>query len=292
MISIITPTYNRAYILPALYQSLKKQSSKDFEWVIIDDGSTDNTKDIVKSWIEEGSICLSYYKKENGGKHRALNYGIPKCAYDYIFIVDSDDYLLENSVKDVNTWIEEIAGRNDIAGVAGLRCYPDGTIIGKRNSKAEFVECKNSHRVTNSLTGDKAEIYKKQLLLDNPFPEFDNEKFIGEGSVWNRLSLMGYKVRWYDKAIYVGSYLPDGLTANATRLAINNYKGYCYTTRLCYKTFPFPYNFISLALFFRVASEKGIGLKTIQKELDINGFSCFCSYLLWEIVYKGKLRLK
>ena len=91
MLTILTPTYNRGYIINKAYESLIKQSNKDFEWLVVDDGSNDNTEEIVKKFIEEDKIKIRYLHKENGGKHTALNVGINNAHGDLILILDSDD---------------------------------------------------------------------------------------------------------------------------------------------------------------------------------------------------------
>jgi len=100
-ITVFTPTYNRAYILNRLYESLKKQSSKSFLWLIIDDGSTDNTEELVNAWIRENIIEIRYYKQENGGKQRAHNKAVELCDTELFICVDSDDYLTENAIEGV-----------------------------------------------------------------------------------------------------------------------------------------------------------------------------------------------
>ena len=97
-ITVCTPTFNRAYILDKLYNSLLFQSFKNFEWLIVDDGSTDNTESIVKEWINKNNICIRYYKKENGGKHTAINYGLDLALGELFFTVDSDDYLTNDAL--------------------------------------------------------------------------------------------------------------------------------------------------------------------------------------------------
>ncbi|MFT0647270.1 glycosyltransferase family A protein [Bacteroides thetaiotaomicron] len=99
MVTVFTPTYNRAYILNDLYQSLCRQTCRKFEWLIVDDGSTDNTEGLVASWLDEGKMSLRYIKQPNGGKHRAINKGIQEANGDLFFIVDSDDYLAKNAIE-------------------------------------------------------------------------------------------------------------------------------------------------------------------------------------------------
>lgn len=100
MVSVFTPTYNRAYILPVLYESLKRQTCSDFEWIIVDDGSTDNTEELITSWqMECNDFSIVYRKQKNGGKHTAINNGVTLAKYEWFFIVDSDDYLRNDAVE-------------------------------------------------------------------------------------------------------------------------------------------------------------------------------------------------
>ena len=270
MISIITPTYNRAYILGELYKSLKEQTDSDFEWIIVDDGSNDGTEELVNDWLKEkNSFVVSYYRKSNGGKHRALNYGIPKAKADFVFIVDSDDKLTSDAIESANEWIREVKDNRTIAAVSGLRGYPDGKRVGDYPKDKVYLDVKNSYRNRYHLDGDKAEIYRKELLLQFPFPEFENEKFIGEGAVWNTIAKAGYKVRWYNKIIYIGNYLPDGLTSHVNELKKNNFNGYTYTTRLNYEVLAFPYNLMAVASYIGIAKQKGLNYQQITEKIGL-----------------------
>ena len=101
MITVFTPTYNRAYIIENLYKSLQRQTFKDFEWLVIDDGSTDNTEELFASWTNEISFPVRYIKQQNGGKHRAINRGVKEANGELFFIVDCDDYLREDAVETI-----------------------------------------------------------------------------------------------------------------------------------------------------------------------------------------------
>lgn len=270
MISVVTPTYNRAYILGKLKGSLDRQTSQNFEWLIVDDGSTDNTKSLVEEWIREsGHYRIRYFWQENGGKHRALNYGIPKADGEFVFIVDSDDYLTDDAVETVEQWVETIREDEWIVGVSGLRAHADGKILGDFPRKLKYIDVKNSHRYIHHLDGDKAEAYRKSVLVCHPFPEFEGERFIGEGAVWNQLSLEGGKVRWFNKVIYICEYLEDGLTTKAERLNKNNFKGYTYNTRLNYRAIVFPYNLMATAIYFGIAKELGYSEQWVRDTLEM-----------------------
>jgi glycosyltransferase involved in cell wall biosynthesis len=234
MITVLTPTYNRAYRLETLFKSLRAQTNREFEWVIVDDGSDDGTRELYDSW-DKSSLRCSYFYKENGGKHTALNLGIQKAKGDYIFIVDSDDYLTEDAIETVLKWTEEIAAFKNYAGVAGLRGYDKQHPIGGW-PKTSCVDCTNLERGKYHLLGDKAEIYKRELLLQYPFPEFAGEKYIPEDIVWNAIARDGYRLRWHNTIIYIGEYLPDGLTLGGREKEkdgrVNCFRGYTAREKL------------------------------------------------------------
>ena len=104
-ITVFTPTYNRAYIIENLYRSLQRQTVKDFEWLVIDDGSTDNTQELFDKWIsEENAFPIRYYKQRNGGKCRAINRALDLAQGELFFTVDSDDYLTKDALEKVMRW--------------------------------------------------------------------------------------------------------------------------------------------------------------------------------------------
>lgn len=240
-ITVFTSTYNREKLLTRLYQSLKKQKCKNFEWIIVDDESIDDTEKMVGKWIQEESLfSISYYKQKHGGKHRALNRGFCIAKGVYFFIVDSDDYLTEDAIEKVEQWGKEVENRDDIAGISGLKMY-DGKILGGFPVGMErdgWIEAGNLEREKYELEGDKAEVYKLHILKEHPFPEFEGEYFVTEDVCWDSIAAEGYKIRWYGEAIYECEYLEDGLTkmgANELSGQINNYRGFCYYVSQCMK---------------------------------------------------------
>lgn len=222
-ITIFTPTYNRADKLPTLYLSLQNQTCRDFEWLIVDDGSSDNTEDIVQSWIIEQKCNLRYFRQENGGKHRAINNGVQLAKGEIFFIVDSDDYLKENAVERVLFHYNAIKDDNTFCGVVGLRATPDGKRIG---GECDFgiLDCSyTDFRSRLRIVGDTAEAFKTSILKKYPFPEIEGEKFCTEALVWDRLSLK-YKFRYFYEKIYVCEYLEGGLTSTMTRIRMKSPK--------------------------------------------------------------------
>ena len=129
-ITVFTPTYNRGYILPTLYQSLRNQTVHSFEWVIIDDGSIDNTQDMVNTWKWENNFFnIVYVKTENGGKHRAINRGIKLAKGRLFFIVDSDDYLINNALARIHYWEKTIQNKIKFSCVCVNKMYSNVNLI-------------------------------------------------------------------------------------------------------------------------------------------------------------------
>lgn len=273
MISVITATFNRGFIIKTLYTSLKKQTCKDFEWIVIDDGSEDNTSNLFKEWENNKNLFkISYVYTRNGGKHRAINKAVKKAQYEFCFIVDSDDYLKENAIELIHEWIQTIDKKKEFAGVSGLRVYPDGKIVGdypKLLSGHTYIDAKNLERHQYHLMGDKAEVYKTELLLKYPFPEFQGEKFLSEDVIWNKLSLKGYKIRWFNQPIYICQYLEDGLTSDKKK-EIKNFMGFTESMKLKIYHWQFPYNYIAFSSYYIIARKKNLSDKEISDLLNFS----------------------
>jgi glycosyltransferase involved in cell wall biosynthesis len=228
MVTVFTPTYNRAYRLEKLYDSLRKQTSKSFEWIVINDGSTDNTNELFEKWLsEENDFTIIYKEVPNGGKHRAINKAVQMAASNAFFVVDSDDYLLPEAIEKVEGWFATVNDDDTFAGVSGLRGESiDSPIGGFGNFEGEYVDCTNLERHLYNLLDDKAEVYKTEVLKKYPFPEFEGENFVPESLIWDSIARDGYKIRWFNDIIYICEYLQDGLTASADRKFIDNPKGF------------------------------------------------------------------
>jgi glycosyltransferases involved in cell wall biogenesis len=214
MITVLTPTFNRGGGLQSLWDSLQKQTVKDFEWLVVDDGSTDGTKNLITKLQEKSDFPIRYIYKSNGGKHTALNVGIQTIRSELTFIVDSDDCVTDDAVESILKIHKKYRSQNNICGYAFLRAFPDGKVNGKKFDVNEKIGSYIDVRVNGNDTGaDKAEVFKTQCLKEFPFPEYPNEKFLGEDLVWVRMARK-YEMVHINKAIYVGNYLEDGLTNN------------------------------------------------------------------------------
>lgn len=230
-ISVFTPTYNRIDLLKRLYQSLCTQTDLNFEWVLVDDASTDGTEEWIQRIKQESPFPIQYRKVVHGGKHRAINRGVELAQGDYIFFVDSDDYLPKEAINTIGKWIKDLTGQERIAGIAGLRVDPSGKTVGEQPEikPGDYIECSNLQRYRKHLQGDKAEVYRTDILKRYPFPEYDNEYFLTERIVWDRIAADGYALRWYNTPIYVCDYQEGGLTksgANQFDGHVKNRKGY------------------------------------------------------------------
>ncbi len=223
LVSIVTPVYNRAHLLIRVWKSLLSQHCKNFEWIIVDDGSTDNIDDNVRLFVSNDFV-VSYYKKENGGKHTALNLGITKAKGDYILILDSDDFLLDNAVELIISEWEKFKCNSDIAAIVFLKCDYNYNIIGDKFVATGVPYNNIRMRYKNHISGDKCEVFRAKLLKDNPFPVFKSEKFLSECIIWNKLS-ESYDMIYVNQAIYACEYLGDGLSQNVRKLFYNNPKG-------------------------------------------------------------------
>lgn len=221
MVTIFTPTYNRGYIISSLYDSLCNQTIKKFEWLIVDDGSTDNTEELIQNFIAEAKIKIRYYRQRNSGKHVAINNGVMHARGELFFIVDSDDYLEKNAIERLLHYYEQIRDNNNFVGVSGTRISFSGKRIGGE-FQYRTLDCSPiALRMTYKISGDMAEAFKTEVLKKYPFPVFDGEKFCPEALIWNRLSLK-YCIRYFNEGIYKCEYRSDGLTAKIIKLRMHS----------------------------------------------------------------------
>lgn len=229
-ITVFTPTYNRGYIIEKLYRSLQRQSFRDFEWIVVDDGSTDNTEALFAQFLqEENSFPIRYVKTANGGKHRAINKGVTMAQGELFFIVDSDDYLPENALQTISETEKSIPPENKhlFCGVCGQKGFISGGTVGSTYN-GDILDATSLERTKNGISGDKAEIFYTRILRRYPFPEFPGENFLTEAVVWNKMASDGYLLRFFNEVVYLCDYLPDGLSAQEHELFRRNPVGHGY----------------------------------------------------------------
>lgn len=217
MVTVFTPTYNRVHTLGKLFNSLCAQSCKDFEWVIVDDGSKDDTKQLVADFEQSADFPIRYMRQSNRGKHIAINTGIKAARGELFFIVDSDDEIPDDSIEKVCQLYDTIRNQESYGGIAGVMKSIDGSIIGGRKDYDAIDSNSIDIRYKHNVSGDLCEIFKTIVLREFSFPEYDGEKFCPEALVWNRIATQ-YKLRFTSEPLCIREYLPDGLTAKIVRI--------------------------------------------------------------------------
>lgn len=211
MLTVYTPTYNRAYRLPDLYQSLLRQTNPKFKWLVLDDGSTDNTKKLVTSWINENKINISYHFHENRGKQETVNVAHNLINTELNMCVDSDDFLVNNAVELILKEWDKIDS-NLIAGIVGLDIYLNHEVVGtKFPDKIEYLRFSDFKK--HNIKGDKKFIYKTEIIKQYKYPKIKNEKFPAPGYIY-RLIDQNYKLKLLNKPLCVVEYLEDGISKN------------------------------------------------------------------------------
>jgi len=220
-LSIVTPSYNRAHTLPKCYESLLSQTDYDFEWIIVDDGSSDNTKEIAQTFMDNGNFPVRYFHKDNGGKHTALNLGFAVAKGELSMVLDSDDQLLPDAVEIIRKLWRKYARQEKIAGMSFLKCFSDGEVIGDKFPCDEFISDHIQCRINRGICGDKVEVYRTEVLRKYPFPVFEGENFMGESVLWNRIA-NDYQTVYVNRKIYMCEYLQGGLTKLGRGLRIKN----------------------------------------------------------------------
>ena len=224
-ITVFTPTYNRAYIIETLYRSLQRQTFTDFEWLVVDDGSSDGTEELFVKWSkEETHFPIRYYKQPNGGKCRAINRALGLAEGKLFFTVDSDDYLTDDALEKIVKWESELPNDHTYCGFAGnLGTSPDKT----PNCIFEqpFFDGNALDRY-GKADGERAMVFYTDICRKYPYPVFDGENFMTEAVAWNRMAHDGYKMRFYNDIIWIYEYKEDGLTKAGASVFLNNPKGY------------------------------------------------------------------
>lgn len=264
MFSVFTPSYNRAHLLPRLYRSLKEQTYKDFEWIIVDDGSTDNTKEVVRGWIQENAMPIRYLQQPNGGKHTAINHGVRE-AHGYFFaIMDSDDWYKMNALERLLHHWENIpdTAKERYTGTCGLFAYESGEIVGTRFPKEIFDTDDIDLRIRYRVKGDKLGATRTEIMRKFPFPE-DMGTFVTESLVWHRIGSR-YLTRFVNEIIGWKEYQPGGLMDTSRVIMARNSKAsrqYYYEIISMERGLPIDIAIRSYSNYIRHSLHQNIGWK-------------------------------
>lgn len=223
LLTVFTPTYNRAYCLERLYKSLRDQSCKSFEWLIVDDGSSDNTKEMVEKWTAEKILNIRYIYQKNAGKSMAHNEGVRQTQTELFLCVDSDDMLTPDAVEAIlNEWKVATDKNTGILmrKFDGSHCL-EVTTIPEGLKESTLYDSYNKY----GLRGDTALVLRSSVIKQFEFPKFEGENFVPEAYLYDLIDTKG-KLRFVDKPIYNCEYLNDGYTKNMMKLLKNNPQGY------------------------------------------------------------------
>lgn len=231
-ITLFTPTYNRAYIIENLYRSVQRQTFRDFEWIIMDDGSSDNTEELVRGWMADGNdFPIRFYKVPNGGKCRAINRGLDLAEGELFFVMDSDDYLTDDALEKVDQWFSQLDPDSDIRGIVANRGYTaeqtQNYLFREPYLDESLLSIYTLHRDGKQVfDGERAFVFYTDFHRQYKYPEFEGENFMTEAVVWNRMAHDGYIMRYYNDIIWVFEYKEDGLTRAGSSIFLRNPRGY------------------------------------------------------------------
>lgn len=231
-LTIFTPAYNRAHTIGRTYESLVKQDCKDFVWLVVDDGSTDNTFELVKEWKKcENGFEIRYIYKENGGMHTAHNIAYENITTELNMCIDSDDIIAENAVaKIVQKW-NEIKGKG-YAGIIGLDADFSGKLIGKGFPEG-LKETTLMQYYSNGGKGDKKLVYRTDIIKEYPpYPVFEGEKYVALAYKY-RLIDQKYKLAILDDVLCNVEYQMDGSSLNMLKQYVNNPRGFAFWRKVC-----------------------------------------------------------
>lgn len=226
-LSILTATYNRANYLPKLYESIKENLKYKItpEWIIVDDGSTDETKNIVEEFIKENRIIIKYMYQKNSGKMSAINEAAKIATGDLIVDCDSDDFFSDNGFEIIQKNAEKLLKDEELYGMAFLKKEENGKISGKEFSQKEYKTTMLDLYFKEDIGGEKIIVYNSKIRKMYSHQLEHNEKFITEARMYHKMDEK-YKLLAINEVVEIGSYIEDGYTKNINKTFKENPYGY------------------------------------------------------------------
>lgn len=226
-ITVFTPTFNRAYCLHQVYESLVTQTSADFLWLVVDDGSSDGTRDLVNSWIAEGKMDIAYIFQQNQGMHGAHNTAYKNITTELNVCVDSDDYMPKDAIEKIlRFW--KTSKKETWAGILGLDAFKDGRIVGTP-FPAGMTQCKYYQlKSVHGVVGDKKFVYRTDVIKKYPeYPVFEGEKFVPLGYKYMLID-QDYDLGVLHEVLCIVEYMADGSSKNIIRQYRKNPHGFAH----------------------------------------------------------------
>lgn len=274
LLTIITPTFNRRYTIDEAYQSLKNQTNQNFQWLVIDDGSTDGTDDWFSNLKEKTEFQVEYHYKKNGGKHTALNFSFPYIRGRWVLILDSDDYLIPEAVEIVSRDCERFENDN-----VGYITYQKGYSVDdslSNNAPYDYYQGDFDFVVNRRAGGDCCEVFRTTFLSQFPFPQFKGEKYMPEGWFWLNIA-QKTPVIFRNTVIYICQYLTDGLSKAGRKLRLMSPNGMMMNCKAYFRPgVGLQLQLKEMLLFVVYAKRADLSL---QKTLRASGRSLACLFV-------------
>lgn len=265
LFTVFIPAYNRAHTLPRAYDSLLRQTCQDFELIVVDDGSTDDTAALVRAWQASPPFPVIYFWQENQGKHVAHNTALGLARGELFVLLDSDDMLADNALERIKYHWERIpVGRRErFAGVEGLCVDLEGRLSGDRFPQDVFESDYLETRYWLGVGGEKKNAIRLDVLKQYPYPQFAGEKHIRDSLLWERISER-YRFLYINEILQIFEYQPEGMTRNIFKVRMTNPRGFrfYYLEDIHRQTryFTFSHKLDSYARFIRFSLHSGVGL--------------------------------
>lgn len=225
-LTVFTPAYNRAHTIGRTYESLCRQTCKDFVWLVVDDGSSDNTRELVEHWIAEGKISIRYIYQKNQGMHGAHNTAYRNISTELNTCIDSDDFMPDDAVEKILTFWRQ-HGSNQVAGIVGLDVTQDGKVIGtpfpdgmKTTTLQGFYNAGGK--------GDKKMVYRTEVINKYPeYPLFEGERYVGLAYKYMLID-QDYELLTLNEPLVIVEYQQDGSSFNMFKQYWNNPRGFAF----------------------------------------------------------------
>lgn len=292
---IFTPTFQRAHLLPRLYNSLVSQSCQDFVWLIIDDGSTDDTRALTERWIKESKIEIKYVYKKNGGMHTAHNVAYSIIDNEINTCIDSDDWMPDSAVELIIKRWKNVRHCEGVSGIIGLDATPSGDIVGTRLPPDYTQTTLGLLHSKYRIKGDKKVIYRSDIIRSFPrYPEFDGEKLVPLGTLY-RLIDQKYSLMCFNDVYAVVEYQVGGSSDTVIQQYFQSPRGFRESRKIFIK-----YS-MSISELYRNVIHYGISSKIInEKNYQIKSPTPILSIICTPVVnmiyiyllYKKKMKEK
>lgn len=224
-ITVFTPTFNRGHLLRRVYASLLNQTNTSFEWLIVDDGSTDNTSDVVRELMKEELLDIRFIQKENGGKHTAHNEAVKNATGDMFLCLDSDDQLMPGALSIIQEKMNLL--QESDCGFVLYKCTADGKLLCNQIEERTLHSSLSQLVAKHGMSGEYAFVFVTAVLKQYMLPEYTNECFLGESVLYDRMELDGYTLCPVNEVLELCEYQAEGLSSNFNKLMKNNPAGYC-----------------------------------------------------------------